>query len=72
MPQMGKLMIIIGLLIAVVGALLIWGENWGIKLFQLPGDIRIERGNTRIFIPITSMILLNVILFGVMWLLKRK
>jgi hypothetical protein len=59
---MGKWLMIIGVLVLLVGAALQfapWLVNW---FGKLPGDLRIGSGNTRVFIPITSMILLSIIL----------
>ncbi len=60
--NMGKWLIIIGVLAVLVGAALQfapWLVNW---FGKLPGDLRLGSGNTRVFIPITSMILLSVVL----------
>jgi hypothetical protein len=60
--NMGKWLMIIGVLVLLVGAALQfapWLVNW---FGKLPGDLRIGSGNTRVFIPITSMILLSIIL----------
>lgn len=61
MIEMGRLLLILGLVIALVG-LLFWGAGrffpW---LGNLPGDIRIERENFRLYFPLTTMILLSVI-----------
>lgn len=48
-----------GLLIVVLGAL-IWagGLSW---FGRLPGDIRIERGDVRIYVPLVSMLLLSMV-----------
>jgi hypothetical protein len=58
---MGRLLLILGLVIALVG-LLLWGAGrffpW---LGNLPGDIRIERENFRLYSPLATMILLSVI-----------
>jgi uncharacterized protein HemY len=56
-----------GLLLLVLG-LLAWtgGLSW---LGSLPGDIRISSGNTRIYIPITSMLLVSLGLNVLLWLL---
>ncbi|MBS3932818.1 MAG: DUF2905 domain-containing protein [Truepera sp.] len=58
----------IGWLLGLVATLVGWLGN-------LPGDIRIERGNFTLFLPITSMLLLSlllsVILSAVAWLLRR-
>ena len=59
---MGKWLMIAGVLLLLVGAALQfapWLVNW---FGKLPGDLRIGSGNTRVFIPITSMILLSIIL----------
>ncbi len=59
---MGKWLMIIGALLLLVGAALQfapWLVNW---FGKLPGDVKIGSGDTRVFIPITSMILLSIIL----------
>lgn len=62
-------LIVIGGLIVIVG--LVWLLAPSIPwLGKLPGDIRIETGNTQIFIPITTCILLSMLLTGIMWLVR--
>jgi hypothetical protein len=39
-------------------------------LGKLPGDIRIERENFRFYFPLTTCILLSLLLTGVMWLVR--
>ena len=58
---MARWLIIAGSIILVLGLILQfapWLLNW---FGKLPGDIRIESGRSRIFIPITSMIIVSVI-----------
>ena len=55
-----------GLLLLVDGILAWTGALSG--LGNLPGDIRISRGNTRIYIPITSMLLASLALNVLLWL----
>lgn len=51
-------LIAVGLALVVIGVVALTGAfDW---FGRLPGDIRIERGNSRLFIPITSMIVLSV------------
>ena len=58
--DLGLIVIFGGVALVVVG-LLIW--SGGLSWFgRLPGDIRYERGNTRVYVPITSMLLLSVVL----------
>ncbi|WP_257291590.1 DUF2905 domain-containing protein [Endozoicomonas sp. ONNA1] len=59
---MAKTLILIGLVVLAAGLLMHFAPgllNW---FGHLPGDIRIEKENTRIYIPITSMILVSLIL----------
>ena len=66
MPNAGKLLFIVGLLVAVAG-LVVWGL--GRAGFRgMPGDIRYESGNGRFYFPVVTCIVLSVILTAVMWL----
>ena len=68
---MGKWFITAGTLLLLVGLALLyapWLVNW---FGKLPGDIRYESGGNRIFIPITSMIVLSIVLSIVVNLLRR-
>ncbi|RIH64770.1 DUF2905 domain-containing protein [Mariniphaga sediminis] len=59
---MARWFIMAGLVLIVVGILIYlapWLFNW---FGKLPGDIRIEKENSKVFIPITSMILISVVL----------
>jgi H+/Cl- antiporter ClcA len=70
MKNMGRLLVILGIILIVAG-LLIYAAPWLFGWFgKLPGDIRIEKENSKIFIPITSMFLLSIILTLVVNLLK--
>lgn len=65
----GLLVIGAGLAIVVVG-LLIW--SGGLSWFgRLPGDVRIERPGVRVYFPITSMILVSVVLSLILALVRR-
>jgi hypothetical protein len=63
----GKALVVIGVLIALVGVLVMMGVPIG----RLPGDIAYERGNTRFYFPLTTSILASVVLTLLMWLLRR-
>lgn len=69
MKPLGLLLVILGLGIALVGVL-VWagGLTW---FGRLPGDIRIESETTRVYIPITSMIVVSVVLSLLLTLLRR-
>ena len=70
MPEMGKLLVIVGLLIAGAG-LLIWsgfGRGW---FGQLPGDINVEKGNVRFHFPIVTCLIVSAVLTLLMWLFRK-
>jgi len=70
--QSGKVLIVIGAVILLIGLILNyapWLVNW---FGKLPGDIRIENKNSFIFFPITSLLLLSVLLSLLVNLFFRK
>ncbi len=66
---MNRTLILIGLGIVAVGLLWPWLSR--LPLGQLPGDIVIRRENVSLFFPITTMILVSVVLSGILWLVNR-
>lgn len=60
----GGLIVLIGLVVYLFGDKLHW-------IGRLPGDIRIEKENTRIYFPITTMILFSILLTVVINLIRR-
>ena len=58
----GNLLMVIGLALVVVGALIRFAPGLVGWFGNLPGDINIEGENSRVFIPITSMIVVSVAL----------
>lgn len=67
--SLGLLIIGAGVVLALVGVIVYFG---GFSWFgRLPGDIRYEGENTRVFIPITSMILASLVLTLLLNLLRR-
>ena len=58
----GRWLIIAGIILAVAG-LIIRYAPWLVSWFgKLPGDIRIEKENSKVFIPITSMVIISIAL----------
>jgi hypothetical protein len=56
----GRLLIIAGILLAVLGVLIVVAPS--LALGRLPGDIHIDRGNLQIYIPFGTMILVSTVL----------
>lgn len=69
MSNTQKIIVLIGALIILIG--LLWPYISKIPLFRLPGDIVVDKPNFKLFIPITSMILLSVILTFLFWLIRK-
>ena len=61
MGDVARLMIIGGLLLLAGGVLLLLAQRFLPWLGNLPGDIRYETGNVRIFFPLGTMILLSIV-----------
>jgi hypothetical protein len=74
--NIGRVLLITGLLIAAAGLLamfwdrLPWLRHWG--LFRLPGDIVMEKKNFRLFFPVTTCIIVSIVLSLVLWFFGRK
>ena len=64
-----KALIITGILILLVGI----GWPWISKLplGRLPGDIVVDRENFRFYFPLTTMIVLSLVLSAIVWLLRK-
>lgn len=60
--RLGSVLMIIGAGILVIGALVRFAPGLFGWFGNLPGDIKIEGENSRVFIPITSMILVSIVL----------
>jgi hypothetical protein len=63
----GKLLVVVGLLIALVGVLVMLGVPIG----RLPGDITYRRGQTTFYFPIVTSIIASVLLTLLLALLRR-
>ncbi len=64
---MGKLLLFAGLVIAGIGLLVMWGVPIG----RLPGDFTVRRGNATFYFPLTTSILLSIMLTLLLAILRR-
>ena len=71
MQQTGKFLIIAGIILIVAGLIVYFAGNKLGWLGHLPGDIRIEKENVRFFFPITTMIILSLVLSGIVYLIRK-
>lgn len=70
MEGMGKLLIVIGFVLIVLGVFLIFRHNIPF-IGKLPGDIYIKKENFSFYFPITTSILASIILSIIFWLFKK-
>lgn len=68
--DLGKAVIISGLLLVCIGLFLVFGSKFSF-LGRLPGDIRIERENFTLFFPLGTCLLISILISLVLWLFKR-
>ena len=71
MGSFGKLLIGFGGLLIVIGLCVLLANRIGIPLGRLPGDINYRGKNTAFFFPITTCIVLSIVLSLVMWIVNR-
>jgi hypothetical protein len=64
---MGRVLIVVGVLVAMVGV----AVELGVPLGRLPGDIVIRRGNTTVYLPIVTCVVVSVVLSIVAAVLRR-
>jgi hypothetical protein len=70
--MLAKILIGLGLTIFAVGLLLHFAPGALGWFGRLPGDLDIERGNSRFFFPITSMIIISIVLTVLVNLFFRR
>ncbi|MFZ0472530.1 MAG: DUF2905 domain-containing protein [Bacteroidales bacterium] len=71
MPQAGKVIITTGIILVVAGLIIYFAGNRFAWFGHLPGDIRIEKENMRLYFPITTMLILSIVASVVFWLIKK-
>ncbi len=70
MQNIGKLLIIVGSIIILLGVLFLFGDKIPL-IGKLPGDIVIKRKNITIYFPIVTSLLLSLIISLIFYLLKK-
>ena len=70
MPSLGKSLIVIGLIIALVGVILTLAGRipW---IGRLPGDIYVKRENFTFYFPLATSIIISVVLSFILWLFRK-
>ena len=71
MSELGRVLIGLGLLLVVIGALVMLFGKAGFPLGRLPGDFTWRGKHTTVYLPLGTSILLSVVLSLVLWLVGK-
>ena len=71
METIGRFLMIGGVVLFLMGGLVFLAARFGLPLGRLPGDIRIEREGFRFYFPLTSSLLVSIVLTVVLNLVSR-
>lgn len=75
MADVGRMLVLLGTVLIIVGGVVWLGGAIGGKvpfLGRLPGDIHVERGNWSFYFPLTTSILVSIVLTLILALLSRR
>jgi Protein of unknown function (DUF2905) len=68
---MNRFLIALGALLITAGLLWPWPWLTRMRMFHLPGDIIVDRPGFKIMLPITTMLIVSVVLSFIAWLMRR-
>ncbi len=71
MSDLGRILIGIGLLLVVCGAVVLLVGKLGLPLGRLPGDFAWRGKHTTVYFPLATSIMLSVVLSLIFWALSR-
>lgn len=65
----GQLILTLGVILVIIGLAAMGG--WLSWFGRLPGDIRVERDNMQLYVPIVSMLLISILFSVLSYVLRR-
>ncbi|MFN7326527.1 MAG: DUF2905 domain-containing protein [Chitinophagales bacterium] len=71
MPAGSKYLISAGVVLILLGVLFWVAQGRGWVIGRLPGDFYFEKGNFRLYAPLTTLLLLSLLFNLVLWLVKK-
>ncbi len=69
--ELGRVLLLLGLVLVAVGALLFFAERLPFRLGRLPGDILYRGEHFTVYLPIATCVVLSIALSLVAWLVSR-
>jgi hypothetical protein len=71
MPHLGKILIVTGIILVIAGLIVYFAGDKLSWIGHLPGDIRVEKENMKFYFPITTMILISLVLSLILWIIRK-
>ena len=71
MNELGKALLGLGLLLAVIGAVLMLASRFGMPLGRLPGDVAYRGKNVSVYFPLGTSILISIVLSLLIYLFSH-
>jgi len=71
MNELGKMLLGLGLLLVVLGALVLLAARFGMPLGRLPGDFSYRGKNVSFYLPLGTSILISIVLSALLYLISR-
>ena len=71
MVEIGKSIIFFGIIIVIIGIILLFSDRLPFNLGRLPGDIAVKKENFSFYFPITTSILISIVLSLIFYLFSR-
>ena len=71
MLEVGKNIIFIGIVIVIIGIILTFSDKLPFNLGKLPGDIVYKKENTSFYFPITTSIIVSIVLSSLLYLFGK-
>ena len=71
MVELGKVLLGLGALLVIAGAVLLLAARFGLPLGRLPGDISYRGKNVSIFFPLGTSIVLSIVISVILYLISR-
>jgi len=68
--ELGKLLLLGGIVLVVIGAFFVFGGRLPFRLGRLPGDIAYQGKNTSFYFPVVTCIVLSVALTVILWVIN--
>ena len=68
---MGKMLIVAGVILVVVGGLMVLSGRANLPFGRMPGDVVYRGKNTTVYFPIVTSIVLSILLSLILWLVGR-